>query len=136
MAMAQAFLPNASRPPFYCDLMVELRDGALVLNPEHSRKLHAEFLLDQLVPTYAGNLKKLAAIQLDWGRYDVTPDHVYASQAFTRKLDEYGVEHYAAEYRGNHWEKNWIEHGRVTDHMLPFFSRFLAFTPARDPVSR
>jgi enterochelin esterase-like enzyme len=127
MAMAQAYLPNPTHPPFYCDLIVELNEGSLALNTDRAGKLQSRFLLDRLVPEYAANLKKLSAIQFDWGRYDVNQDHVYSNQAFTRKLDEYGVEHFAEEYRGNHWEQNWIEHGRVQDHLLPFFARFLDF---------
>lgn len=127
MAMAQAFLPNPNRPPFYCDLMVGLNQDSLEPDTDRVRTLQSRFLLDQLVPEYAANLKKMSAIQFDWGRYDVNQDHVYANQAFTRRLDEYAVEHFAEEYRGNHWEKNWIPHGRVQDHLLPFFARFLEF---------
>lgn len=127
MAMAQTYLPNPDRPPFYCDLAVELKDGILVTNLENTRKLHSTFLLDQLVPQYAANLKRLAAIGFDWGRYDPTQDHVYSNQAFTRTLDDYGIVHVAEEYAGNHYDRNWIENGRVSNDMLPFFARALRF---------
>jgi Putative esterase len=127
MAMAQAYLPNPQRPPFYCDLMVELKDGALLLNTAHIGRLQSQFLLDHRVPAQVDNLKQLSAIQFDWGRYDVNQDHVYANQTFSRKLDEYGVEHVAEEYAGDPVQKNWTAHGRVQDRLLPFFSRFLQF---------
>lgn len=130
MAMAQAYLPNPDRPPFYCDLIMELKDGVLQLNPQNARKLQSSFLLDQLVPQYADNLRQLA-IKFDWGRYDPNQDHVYGNQVLTRMLDHYGIEHSAEEYRGNHYEKNWIEHGRVEDDMLPFFARHLEFDQPR-----
>ncbi|MBB6096122.1 pimeloyl-ACP methyl ester carboxylesterase [Povalibacter uvarum] len=127
MAMAQSYLPNAQRPPFYCDLMVEANGGTLELDSTHAERLQSQFLLDRLLPRYAQNLKRLAGIQFDWGRYDVNQDHVAANQSFTRRLDDLGVPHYAEEYRGNHYEMNWSEHGRVEDRMLPFFARLLAF---------
>ncbi|MFL6620035.1 MAG: alpha/beta hydrolase [Povalibacter sp.] len=126
-AMAQAYLPNPNRPPFYCDYVVELKDNVLTLNPANAQRLYSSFLLDQLVPLHVENLRKLRGIKFDWGRYDANPDHVYSNQAFTRVLDQYGIEHEAEEYRGNHYEKNWTEHGRVEDSLLPFFNRHLSF---------
>lgn len=127
VAMAQAYLPNPDRPPFYADLMMELKDDELVMNEQHTHALISGFLLDQLVPKYASNLKKLAGIKFDWGRYDPIYDHVYGNQTLTRMLDLYGVEHEADEYSGNQWNKNWIEHGRVPTAVLPFFNRYLVF---------
>jgi hypothetical protein len=126
-AMSQAFLPNPGRPPFSCDFMVEMENGAPKLNVAHAQKLQDGFLLDHMLVRYADNLRKLRAIKFDWGRYDSNQDHVYANQAFTRKLDELGIEHFAEEYRGNAWEKNWTDDGRVHDELLPFFSRYLVF---------
>ena len=127
LAMAQAYLPNPDRPPFYCDFMVELEAGEPKINVDHTRTLQSRFLLDQWLTSYADNLRKLRGIKFDWGRYDPNQDHVYANQAFTRKLDELGIDHEAEEYRGNTWNKNWTEHGRVWSDLLPFFNRLLEF---------
>jgi len=127
LSMAQAFLPNPNRPPFYCDYMMEMQNGELKINVENTKKLQSRFLLDQLVEEKGENLKKLRGIKFDWGRYDGNQDHVYANQAFTRKLDELGIEHYAEEYRGNSGDKNWTPDGRVYSEMLPFFNRLLVF---------
>jgi len=64
-------------------------------------------------------------IAFDWGRYDRTQAHVYSNQAFTRALDNLGIEHTAEEYNGNEYEKNWIEHGRVEERMVAFIGRLL-----------
>jgi hypothetical protein len=66
-------------------------------------------------------------IAFDWGRYDMTQSHIYSNQAFTRKLDHLGIEHVAEEYNGGTSEKNWIDHGRVEDNMLPFLNQHLVF---------
>lgn len=127
VAMAQAYLPAQDKPPFYCDLPVELVNGQPKVNPDRYRKLFSAFLLDELLKTYSDNLRKLRGIAFDWGRYDRTQSHVYSNQAFTRRLDDLGIDHTAEEYNGGPSEKNWIEHGRVEDNMLPFFNRLLEF---------
>lgn len=131
VAMSQAYLPNPDRPPFYCDFIVELENGEPVVNVENLEKLQARFLLDRLLPAYTANLRRLRGIAFDWGRYDRTQSHVYSNQAFTRALDNLGIEHSAEEYNGNHYEKNWIEHGRVEARMLPFVGRLLRFESER-----
>ncbi len=131
VAMSQAYLPNPDRPPFYCDFIVEIENGEPVVNVENLETLQARFLLDRLLPAYTDNLRRLRGIAFDWGRYDTTQSHVYSNQAFTRALDNLGIEHSAEEYNGNHYEKNWIEHGRVEARMLPFFGRLLRFEPER-----
>ena len=127
VAMSQAYLPNPNRPPFYCDFIVEMDNGKPVYKPENLKKLQAQFHLDELLPAYADNLRKMRGIAFDWGRYDQTQGHVYSNQAFTRKLDQLEIEHIAEEYNGGPYDKNWIEHGRVEDNMLPFFARHLVF---------
>ncbi len=124
-AMAQAYLPNPNRPPFYADFMVEIENGEPTANPDNRKRQMDLFLLDRMIETHAENLRSLNAIKFDWGRYDTNQDHVYANQAFTRKLDGLGIEHEAEEYRGGAYDKNWIENGRVASEMLPFFGRHL-----------
>lgn len=127
VAIAQAFLPNPNRPPFYCDFWMEFDNGEPKLHTENTRKAQAGFLLDQSLEASAQNLQQLRGIAFDWARYDPTPTHVYTNQAFTRKLEDLGIEHEAEEYRGTPWNKNWTENGRVYSRMLPFLGRWLVF---------
>jgi hypothetical protein len=125
VAMAQAYLPNPARPPFFCDFMVEPGDSGLAPHTGNIIRLYSRFLLDSLLLEHADGLKRLRAIKIDWGRYDPTQGHVYAAQAFTRKLEEYGVPHMAEEYSGNEWNRLWTAHGRVEMDLLPFFAGHL-----------
>jgi hypothetical protein len=125
VVMAQAYLPNANRPPFYCDFMMERERGELVPNARNIATLYGNFLLDSHLPARADALKRLRALKMDWGRYDATPGHVYANQAFTRKLDELGVRHSAEEFSGNDWNQLWVENGRVETELLPFLALHL-----------
>lgn len=127
VAISQAFLPNPDRPPFYCDFMVEMENGQPKIHHENSKKLKEGFLLDHMLEETASNLRTMRGIGFDWARYDPNLDHVYANQAFTRKLDEFGIEHQAEEYRGDPWNKNWTENGRFYARLLPFFAKYLVF---------
>jgi hypothetical protein len=69
----------------------------------------------------------LKGIGFDWSRYDPIQDHVVGSVAFSRKLETYGIEHEAEEYRGVYWEENWKVNGRFYARVLPFLNRFLVF---------
>lgn len=125
--ISQAFLPNAARPPFYCDFPVEMKDGAPVLNPEINRKLQRGFLLEESLDECAANLRSLRGLGFDWGRYDQTSAHVFANQVFSRKLNDLGVDHEAEEYNGGPWDKNWTPDGRFYTRLLPFFAKHLVF---------
>lgn len=127
ITMAQAFLPNPNRPPFYCDFIMEMEDGKLTFNAEHARKQVAGFSLYDKLDDYAENLRKLLSIAFDWSRYDPIPDHIHGTQEFTRKLESFGIEHEAEEYRGVYWLENWAEDGRFYKRLLPFLQQHLLF---------
>ncbi|MDF3021783.1 MAG: peptide-methionine-S-oxide reductase [Steroidobacteraceae bacterium] len=125
VAMAQAYLQNPDRPPFYCDFIVESVNGELKADTRNITRLQMRFHLIEQLLEHAEALKQLRALKIDWGRYDETHGHVYANQAFTRKLEGYGVTHFAEEYSGNQWNRLWTPHGRVERDLLPFFADFL-----------
>lgn len=128
ISIFQAFLPNPNRAPFHCDFMVEMENGHPKLHLENTKKLKAGFLLDHMLDDgKAANLRSMHGIAFDWSRYDPNQDHVFANQAFTRKLDELGIAHEAEEYLGDPWNKNWIENGRFHARLLPFLNRYLVF---------
>jgi hypothetical protein len=52
---------------------------------------------------------------------------VYANQAFSHKLNEFGVPHEAEEYSSLWGHGVWGEDGRVYTEVLPFFQRHLVF---------
>ncbi len=128
VAMAQAYLPNPDRPPFFCDFMVEpdpAAGGELRPHTGNIIAITSRFLLDTLLKEHAEGLKQLRALKLDWGRYDPTEGHVYSNQALTRKLEEYGIPHFAEEYSGDAWNRMWTPQGRVEADVLPFFGAYL-----------
>ncbi|GAO43190.1 putative esterase [Flavihumibacter petaseus NBRC 106054] len=128
VSICQAFLPNPSRPPFYCDFFMEPdSSGGVKVNTPHMIHVQHDFMLEGQLAESAGNLKKLRAIAFDWARYDGNFDHVYANRAFTRDLEDLGIEHEAEEYRGRPWNKTWNDDGRFYTRVLPFLNRNLVF---------
>lgn len=126
MLMAQAYLPNPNKPPFYADLMVELQGNKLIVNASNVARLQQDFLLDARLPARANNLRQLQGFKMDWGRYDDNPDHVYANQKFTRMLDDFGVTHQAEEFSGNAWNQYWEGEERFKHEVIPFLNRYLS----------
>jgi hypothetical protein len=128
-AIYQAHLPNVDRPPLYIDLQARREDGQLVVDAAQTARLRDAFFIESLIPKYAENLKSLRGLKFDWPRSDANQDHVYANQALTHKLNEFGIVHEAEEYDGTWGEPNWGEDGRVAAEVLPFFKRHLAVGP-------
>jgi enterochelin esterase-like enzyme len=124
----QAHLPNPARPPLFFDPPAGLDGDQLTIDAAQTARLIANFPLASLVPAHAANLRRLRGLKFDWARGDTVQDHIYANQALTHILDEYGIMYEAEEYRGGWGERHWTADGRVRTDMLPFFARVLTFT--------
>jgi enterochelin esterase-like enzyme len=124
----QAHVPNVDKPPLYIDFPAHRVDGKLIIDAGVMDRMRNNFFLESWVGQYADNLKSLRGFKFDWARSDPNWDHVYSNQAFTHKLNEYGIVHEAEEYNGT-WSKepNWSADGRVATDVLPFFQQHLVF---------
>lgn len=80
-----------------------------------------------MINDYAGNIKKLKAIKLDWGRDDFFTHIPTTSSVFSEKLEDLGIKHFAEEYNGSHMDKVYTNDGRFINEMLPFFNTYLKF---------
>jgi hypothetical protein len=127
VAIHQAFLPNPNRPPFYCDLSMEIENGEAVLKPDNMLKVKKGFLLDQDLVECADNLRQLNGIGLEWGRYDETSAHIESNRDFSNKLEDLGIRHTAEEYNGTPFNKVWIDDGRFYTRVIPFLNRYMTF---------
>ena len=101
--------------------------GELKVNTKNMIKIQHEFMLEQRLGESADQLKTMRAIAFDWARYDGNYDHVHANRAFTRNMEDLGIEHEAEEYRGTPWNKTWTDDGRFYNRVLPFLNRYLVF---------
>lgn len=127
--MFQAHLPDTTKPPLFVDLPARQENGRLIIDAAVMDRFRNNFYLETMIPRYADNLKSLRGLKFDWTRNDTNYDHVYANQAFTRKLNEFGVAHGAEEYTGPFDDSNWGNEGRIYTEVLPFFRTHLVFPP-------
>lgn len=129
VASARAFSPNPDKPPFYADLPFEYdAEGNMTVNQAVLKKWQKEMPL-YMLDEYAENLRKLNVLKLDWGRNEANLHISKTARAFSEKLENLGVPHYAEEYIGDHTNKISTEDGRILQEMLPFFDRYLIFNP-------
>jgi len=127
----QANLPDSEKPPLFIDLQAHKVGDRLVIDSKETERLRNNFFIESMVPEYADNLKSLRGFKFDWARSDTNQDHVYANQALTHKLDEFGIPHQAEEYDGL-WQCGlWSVDGRIYTDVLPFFREHLVFEAQR-----
>src|ERR1051326_4808463 len=124
-ACARAWSPNPNKPPFYFDLPFNYTGDSLVVDTAVYEKWRNNMPL-YMIDKYEGNLKKLKAIKLDWGRNDA-PRFPVQCGMFSQELENHGIEHYAEEYIGTHTNKIWTTDGRMLNELLPFFNDYLQF---------
>lgn len=125
VAVARAWSPNPSKPPFYCDLPFTYQGDSLIINNDVVEKWNQNMPV-YMVDKYASNLRKLKAIKLDWGRNDASRFPLQCGM-FSQRLENLGIDHFAEEYIGNHVNKIWTTDGRVLNDLLPFFNEYLNF---------
>jgi hypothetical protein len=127
LSIFQASVPNVEKAPLYIDMQAHKVGNALEIDSAVTERLRDNFLLETMIGKYADNLKSLRGFRFDWARNDGNHDHVYSNQAFTHKLNEFGIVHEAEEYNGVWGSGNWGADGRVATEVLPFFARYLVF---------
>ena len=131
----QASVPDVNKPPLYIDLQAHANGDTVEIDSAITERLRDNFLLETMIGRYADNLKSLRGLRFDWARNDGNQDHVYANQAFTHKLNEFGIPHEAEEYNGVWGTGNWGADGRVYTEVLPFLARHLVFDARSASVS-
>lgn len=128
--MFQAHLADPDKPPLFIDLLARQEGDRLIIDTELMERFRNNFYLETMIPQYADNLKSLRGFKFDWPRNDPNFDHVYANQAFTHKLNEFGIVHEAEEYNGA-FGADWGVDGRLYTDALTFFQEHLVFAENR-----
>lgn len=130
-AIHQAFSPDVSNPPCYCDFYTTMKDGKPAYDGDRADAMQVAFLLDGSLTESAAALRTMRGLALDWERFDTTQAHVISNRQFSRKLEDLGIEHEAEEYRGDPWNRTWTDDGRFAKRVLPFLGRHLAWAGER-----
>ena len=133
--MFQAHLPNPGKPPLFIDLLACQEGDRLIIDAKLMERFRNNFYLETMIPQFADNLKSLRGFKFDWSRNDANFDHVYANQAFTHKLNEFGIIHEAEEHNGA-FGADWGFDGRFYTDALPFFQKHMVFAERNEPSQR
>jgi S-formylglutathione hydrolase FrmB len=126
VAMGRAYSPDPSKPPFYCDLPFSHIGDSLVVNTK-ILQMWNDNMPSEMAHNNISGLKKLRAMQFDWGRNDEMAFIRVGCEIFSQRLENLGISHYAEEYIGTHGNKIFTADGRVLNNMLPFFNTYLVF---------
>lgn len=120
LAEAAAWSPDPKNPPFFFDL--PSKDGQIQADVVARWVANAPLaMIDQYLP----NLRKYDAIAMDVGDKDGL---AASNRRLSDVLTEFGITHTFETYDGDH--TNRIA-ARMEMKVLPFFSKHLAFSPAR-----
>lgn len=126
IALGRTYSPNQNLPPFFADLPFTYNQDSLVINSKILNLWKKNSPIN-MIDEYAGNLRKLKALKLDWGRNDEFTHIPITCKAFSKKLETLQINHYAEEYIGTHGSKICSDDGRILNEMLPFFDTYLSF---------
>lgn len=124
VTVAQAFSPDPSRPPFYVDLPYKCVDGRTVPSDPAFSEWEANFL-SNMVEVNRAKLLRLRGLRFDSGTEDQYGFIPIEARELSRVLTANGIDHEFEEYNGDHRNRKWGEHGRLSAEVLPFFSRLL-----------
>lgn len=125
IAFGRSWSPNPSKPPFYCDLPFEYNEGELTVHQDVLQKWYDNMPL-HMIDDYLGNLQKLKAIKMDWGR-NAGDRFTIQCDMFSQRLENVGITHFAEEYIGTHVSDIYTKQGRIPQQVLPFFDEYLEF---------
>jgi len=124
--LARTYSPNLNKPPFYADMPAYYIGDSLVIDSTAVNKWSANFATE-MIESHLAALKSLKAIKIDWGRNDAGKHVPVTCLQFSKKLESYGVHHFAEEYLGGHAEHLEGTDGRIYTEILPFFDTYLNF---------
>ncbi len=118
------YSPNEKKPPFFVDLPASYINDSLVIDSAVKRRWEENFPT-RMIDQHLDALKGLHAIKLDWGRNDEGKHVPQTCLEFSRKLEAYGIRHFAEEYLGGHAGNLEGLEGRFCTEVLPFFDTYL-----------
>lgn len=122
--LARTYSPDLNKPPFYADMPAYYINDSLVIDTTVVNKWTANFATN-MIESHFTALRSLKAIKIDWGRNDAGRHVPATCLEFSKRLEWFGVNHFAEEYLGGHAEHLDETDGRIYTEILPFFDTYL-----------
>jgi enterochelin esterase-like enzyme len=125
LAMGRTYSPNPDKAPFQADLPVEFEGDSAKIRDEVVKKWESQFVT-RMVDRNLESLKT-CKLKIDWGKNDEFKHIPVTCRALSEKLNRLGMKHHAEEYAGGHGDMLPGDHGRINQHLIPFFAQSLRF---------
>ena len=122
--LARTYSPADNNTFLSAIMPVRYIGDSMVVNEEVEKEWEANFPIN-MIQGHLAALKSLNALKMDWGRNEESPHIPLTCLQFSKKLEAYGVKHFAEEYIGGHIDKQGGLDGRMYTEMLPFFGSYL-----------
>jgi enterochelin esterase-like enzyme len=123
-SMARMYSPNVNEKLLQADQPIKYINGKMVVNADVLKKWEANFpinMIDDHIPA----LKSLTALKIDWGRNEDFKHIPRTNMELSKKLEAFGIKHFAEEYIGDHVNMLDGFEGRIFTEVFPFFERYL-----------
>ncbi len=125
-SMARMYSPNVNEKLLQADQPIKYINGKMVVNADVLKKWEANFpinMIDDHIPA----LKSLTALKIDWGRNEDFKHIPRTNMELSKKLEAFGIKHFAEEYIGDHVNMLDGFEGRIFTEVFPFFNTYLQF---------
>ena len=123
-SLARAYSPDENNKLLQAQLPVQYEGKTMVLNPGVLKKWEANFNIN-IIEDHIPALKSLAALKIDWGRNEEFQHIPITNLQFSKKLEAFGIKHFAEEYIGDHVNMLDGFEGRIFTELFPFFEKYL-----------
>lgn len=124
VSLARMYSPNANEPRIQADEPIKYTGGKMEVNVPVLKKWEANFPIN-MIEDHLPALKSLTALKMDWGRNEEFKHIPATNLAFSKKLEAFGVKHFAEEYIGDHVNMLDGFEGRIFTEVFPFFEKYL-----------
>jgi len=124
-SLSRMYSPNVNESLLQADQPMKYVNGKMVVNASVLKKWEANFPIN-MIEDHIPAFKSLTALKVDWGRNEEFQHIPSTNLQFSKKLEAFGIKHFAEEYIGDH--VNMIDgyEGRIFTELLPFFERYLS----------
>lgn len=130
VSLARTYSPNAEEKRMKADQPIKYVGDNMEVNTDVLRKWEANFPIN-MIEDHLPALKSLTALKIDWGRNEEFKHIPATNLQFSKKLEAFGVKHFAEEYIGDHTNMLDGFEGRIFTEVLPFFEKYLSPSTAR-----